>query len=396
MQETKKTVAVLFGGKSPEHEVSIITGVQVLNNIDKNIYNPVPIYIAKDGRWYYNESFLKIETFKDLESLPMTSEEVYLPANPNNKYLLGTKSNLIGKRLKIKVDVLFPCFHGGLGENGAFQGLFEIVEKPYVGSEVLGSALGMDKVICKDVFKANGIPTASYIYFYKEAITNDLEKVVHELERLFRYPMFVKPAVGGSSVGITKAKDRDTLIQGLELAAMFDSKVIIEEGIEGAKEINISVLGNSTEQVIVSACEEVFHKGDFLNYDDKYKGGDGKSQGMASTKRQIPADIGKEALELVQVTAKKAFSCLNCFGLIRVDFLVKDNPLEVNIIEVNTIPGSLAFYLWDASQIKFPTMLTKLIELAEKRFQEKISKTSTFSTNILQDFKAGLKNPKLG
>ena len=176
---------------------------------------------------------------------------------------------------------------------------------------------------------------------------------------------------------------------------MFDSKVIIEKGIEGVREMNVSVVGNSTGQVEISACEEVFHEGQFLSYDDKYKGGDGKSQGMVSTKRQIPADIKSETLELIQSTAKKAFSSLNCFGLVRVDFLVMENPAEVNIIEVNTIPGSLAFYLWEAKGIKFSDILTRLIELAEKRSEDKTSRTSTFETNILKDFKTGIKNSKL-
>lgn len=394
MDSQKKNVAILFGGKSPEHEISIITGIQVLNNIDKNKFNVVPVYIAKDGKWYYSGIFSKAELFKDLESIPFTSQEVYLPPDPNNRYLLGTKS-FLRKQFKIKIDVFFPCFHGSLGENGAFQGLLEICEIPYVGSEILGSALGMDKVVCKDIFIANKVPTVSYVHFYRDNINHEIEKIVRELETRFKYPMFVKPSVGGSSVGVTKAKNNSELKHGLELAALFDSKIIVEEGIENAKEINISVMGNANGELVVSVCEEVFHDGEFLTYDDKYKSSNGKSQGMASTKRKIPAELNRETAELIQEIAKKVFSSLNCAGLIRIDFLVKEDPLEINVIEVNTIPGSMAFYLWKASGMSFSNVITKLIELAERRFDMKSKNTYTFSSNILKNLKPGIKNPKL-
>ncbi|MBU1970482.1 D-alanine--D-alanine ligase [Patescibacteria group bacterium] len=387
-------VAVLFGGKSPEHEVSIITGVQVINSIDTNKYKAVPVYIAKNGKWYYSNRFADMEVFKNLEAIPYISQEVYLPADPNNSYLWGVARSFFGGQFKIKVDVFFPCFHGGTGENGAFQGLFDICEKPYVGSDVLGSALGMDKIICKDLLVKHGIPTAPYAYYSKETIENGLNQTISELEPKFNYPVFVKPANSGSSIGVTKAHNTTELKSGLEVAATFSSKVLVEESIEPAKEMNISVMGNNGKDLQISECEEVYHTSKFLSYDDKYKSGDGKSQGMASAKRQILKKLEPEVLKLIQETAKKVYICLGCAGLARVDFLIKENPLQAYVIEINTLPGSLAFYLWDAKGVSFRNLTTKLIELAQERFVSDNKNIHTFSSNILKDFKPGVKNSK--
>lgn len=396
MDSNKKSVAVLFGGKSPEHEVSVITGVQVIKSIDPNSYNVIPIYVAKDGRWYYSSRFCNIEVFKNLEAIPFISQEVYLPADPNNSYVWGTARSFFGYQFKVKVDIFFPCFHGGSGENGAFQGLFEICEKPYVGSEVLGSALGMDKVVCKDVFMAHDIPTAPFAHYRREVIESKMEWVMGDLESKLKYPVFVKPANSGSSIGVTKVHDSSELKAGLELAAAFGSKVLVEESIEGAREINISVMGNDSEGLSLSACEEVFHAGQFLSYDDKYKGEDGKSRGMASAKREILTNLDQKTLNIIQETAKKVFNCLNCSGLVRVDFLVRENPLQIYVLEVNTLPGSMAFYLWKASGLSFCALTTKLISLAEKEFEAKHKNVYIPGSSILKDFKPGTKNPKLG
>lgn len=396
MNSTIKNIGIMFGGKSPEHEVSVITGLQVLNQIDKEKYNPIPIYVAKDGKWYYSEDLFDPNVYKTMERIPFLSTEVFLHPKPQDKQIMAVKSGLFGGRLKIKLDAVFPCFHGSYGENGAFQGLFEMAEIPYVGSEILGSALGIDKIIGKVVYEAKNIPTAPYLDFHKKEINNNLEDVVKQLEEKINYPMFIKPAIGGSSIGISKASNQEQLKNGLEVAAMFDSCVIVEEGIENAKEINVSVMGNPPEELLVSECEEVFHEGEFLTYEDKYKGKEGKSQGMASTKRKIPADLTAEEKELVQKRAKEVFKALNCYGLARIDFLVTKDPLEAYVIEINTIPGSMSFYLWEASNTTFSEMVTHLIKLAEKRFEEKSQNTYTFDSNILEDFEGSLKSPKIG
>lgn len=392
--DKKKNIAVMFGGKSPEHEVSIITGLQVIKNIDTNKFNVLPIYVSKSGKWYYSEYFSEPEPFRNLESIPYISHEVTTNLDPESKSITAVRRVLFGGRLKLDVDIFFPCFHGGAGENGSFQGLYEILEVPYVGTEVLGSAAGMDKVICKNVLLANNILNAPFLYFHRNSLTKNLDVVLGELEKKFKYPMFVKPAIGGSSVGVSKVNTRNELKNGLELAAVFDSKVIVEEGIENAREINISVMGNVGEELKVSNAEEVFHRGSFLTYDDKYKGETGKSKGMASASRDIPAHLSPEQINLIKETSKNVFNALNCCGLIRVDFLIKESPLQIFVIEINTIPGSLGFYLWESDGISFTNVITELIALAEKRFESKKATTNTFSSNILKDFKPGIKTPK--
>ena len=392
----KKNIAIFFGGKSPEHEVSIITGLQVLNNIDTEKYNPIPVYVAKNGKWYYNPKFTDPDVFKDMQKIPFRSTEVTLSPEPTRKTLTEVNNPLLRKKLNVKIDCVFPCFHGSFGENGAFQGLFEITEIPYVGSGILGSALGMDKVVGKDIYKAHNISTAPYEVFHKSQLEEDMDAVLSQLERSLNYPMFVKPAVGGSSIGVTKAKDRVQLKNALEIAATFDSKIIVEQSIENAKEINISVIGNYGGELKVSECEQVFNSGEFLTYDDKYAGKEGRSKGMASTERKIPAEISKKAKSLIQKTAKEVFQALNCCGLVRVDFLLKEDPLEAFVIEINTIPGSMSFYLWGPTGLSFKDMITKLINLSEERFAQNSKNTSTFESNILEDFKPGLKSPKLG
>jgi len=396
MSLDRKNIAVFFGGKSPEHEVSIITGIQVLNNIDTEKYDPIPVYVAKNGKWYYSPKFTNPDVFKDTQEIPFVSTEVTLAPEPTHKTLIEVKNPLLRKRLSIRLDCIFPCFHGSFGENGAFQGLFEIAEIPYVGSGILGSALGIDKVIGKDIYKAHNIPTAPYEVFHKNQLEKDMGRALNQLERAFNYPMFVKPAVGGSSIGITKAKNKMQLENALEVAATFDSKIIVEQAIENAKEINVSVIGNYGGELKVSECEQVFNSGEFLTYDDKYKGKEGPSKGMASTKRKTPAEISPEAKDLIQKTSKEVFRSLNCCGLARIDFLLKENPLEAFVIEINTIPGSMSFYLWTATDLPFKEVITVLINLSEEKFAQKSKNTHTFETNILKDFKPGLKSPKLG
>jgi D-alanine-D-alanine ligase len=393
----KKNIGIIFGGSSTEHEVSIITGLQVLHTIDNEKYNAIPIYVSKDGAWYTGDKLREIETFKTLETIPQNAHNVQLIYSPD--VALVSKRPWILGPLKIKkyaIDVFFPCFHGGFGENGAFQGLFDISGVPYVGSGVLGSALGMDKVLAKKVYDSSGVHGADYQVYSRQAINENSSEIAGFVEEKFNYPVFVKPAVGGSSVGVSKAKNTNELLNALELAAVFDSRVLVEQGIENAKEINISVVGNSGSELMTSACEEVFHAGDFLTYDDKYKGGSGKSQGMASTKRKVPADLTDAEKTSIEQIAKKVFESLTCFGLARIDFLVKKDTHEVFVIEINTIPGSYSFYLWEAVGLKFKDLISKLIDLAESRFCETQKDTTVFETNILKDFKPGAKNSKLG
>ena len=387
----KKTIAVLFGGKSPEHEVSVITGLQVLENLDQTKFTGVPVYVAKDGRWFTSDFARSIENYKKLEDVISNSKEVILARLDSKVCLKSASKKIFSGGKNIQVDVIFPAFHSGLGENGGIQGLIENFDLPYVGSGILGSALGMDKVVMKQIFEYTNLPIAKYLWFWRTDLANKHVEIIQKIEHELKYPIFVKPSSAGSSIGIHKVENYQELANALEVAAVFDNKIIIEEGFENAREINISVIGNAGEKLETSVCEEVFAKGQFLDYQDKYIGGSKKSAGMASTKRKIPAEIPKEVAEKIADMAKLAFEALNCAGLVRIDFLYREKDKHIIILEVNTIPGSLAYYLWESSGLKFPEMISKLIDLAEKRFTDQQKNTTTFSSNILENFKTGLK-----
>lgn len=393
-----KNLLVFFGGISPEHEVSVITGLQVLNNADSQKYNVIPVYVAKSGKWYTGRSLFKAESFVNLSEIPYLNNELYIKTDEPKTAYIKTQSvlkSVLKKDTQIDVDVVFPCFHGGTGENGAFQGLFEIINVPYVGSSVLGSAVGMDKVVMKQVLQQNNINVAPYKYYYKKDWLNDPEKIIEDIENELEYPLFVKPANSGSSVGISKVTSHEKLNDALELAFVFDRKVIVETGIENFKEINISVIGISGDETIVSVCEEVFASKEFLNYEEKYVSKEGSSKGMASTKRQIPANLSKSSSERIKKIAQRAFHALNAGGLARIDFLVNEKTGDYYLIEINTIPGSMSFYLWKETKLPFGQMIDKLVEVAENTYTMNQEKTTSFPSNILKNYKASMKSPKV-
>lgn len=396
---TKKRVAVIFGGKSPEHEVSVITGLQVLEHMDSEKYEAFPLYISKNGQWFTGDALAKVETYRNLLSLENKAKKSVILPDPTQKGLTSNASSLgLFKKADMKnVDVIFTCFHGGLGESGGFQGLFEIAEIPYVGSGLVGSITGMDKVIMKQLFSQNNVPLTNYVWFFRNDWEEDEKKTVEIIEEKLHYPLYVKPANGGSSIGVSKVKNTQELKNAIEVASLFDRKIIVEEGFEQAREINISVMGNSGSNLETSVCEEVFSTGEMLSYDDKYKGNakkTGDSRGMASTKRKIPADLGEELEKKIQEAAKRAYSALDCFGLARIDFRVNEQG-EFVVLEVNTIPGSMSYYLWEASGLPFTDMITKLITLAEERFVESKKNTTTFATNILDQFDTSVSGSKM-
>ncbi len=388
----KKRVAVIFGGKSPEHEVSIITGIQVIENIDKNAFDVFPVYISKDGRWFSGSEFSQIETYSKLLQFSKNDQRTISLDNEEKALLPVEKTGLFKKQTSEEIDVIFPTFHGGLGENGGASGLFEMMDVPYVGPGITGGVLGMDKIVMKQVLEHEDIPIAKWQWFYRNAFLTNKESVIKNLESKLSYPLFVKPASGGSSIGTSKVIDRKELINAIEVAAVFDAKIVVEEAIENAKEINVSVLGNSGSELQVSVCEEVFSTSSLLSYEDKYLGSESKtgtkSQGMASTKRQIPADIPQDITEKIQNIAKQVFEVLNASGVSRIDFLYLEKTKEIFVIEINTIPGSLSYYLWEPSGLSFQELLTKLIELAYARRDEANKNTTTFSSNILANFNA--------
>lgn len=382
---SKLKVAVIFGGNSPEHEVSIITAVQAMANMPKE-YEIIPIYVSKTGELFSGDKLKSIETYQNMPLLEQIAERVALPSSPATITLTPTTQSFFKKTGK-PFDVIFPCFHGGVGEGGWIQGLAEFYGIPLVGTGLTGAAIGMDKVAMKAAFDGANIKQAPYIWFYRNDWYAKEATFVKEIETHLKYPIFVKPSRGGSSIGTTCAKTKVELIRAIDLAAAMDTRIVVEEGITGAREINISIMGNAGHDLECSVCEEVFHEGsEFLDFKDKYLAS-GKSEGMASTQRVIPAKIDTALSAKIQEIGKLIFNLLDCSGLVRLDFLVKGK--DVYCIEINTIPGSLSFYLWDKAGYPYPKLLNHLIELALKK-QEEIKKNVTdFASPILTNIASG-------
>ncbi len=369
----KLKVGVLFGGKSAEHEVSLVSAQSVIENLNKNKYEVIPIGITREGKW--------ISAGKPLE---------YLKKGRKNKIrknaLPGVRKNNVGARRGApaselattarvknypKIDVIFPVLHGTYGEDGTVQGFLELADIPYVGAGVLGSALGMDKVIQKKLFKAHNLPVVPCLAFARKQILERLDpEVVKKIERELGYPCFTKPANLGSSVGIFKAHTRRELQYMIKKSARFDRKIIVEKAVPNAREIEVAVLGNGDPGV--SVCGEIISSNEFYDYDAKYV--DGKSKAI------IPAKISKRVSNKIREIAKKAFLALDCAGMSRVDFLVDGKTNKIYLSELNTIPGftSISMYpkLWQASGLSYPRLLDQLIRLAMARHCDK-QKTET-------------------
>jgi D-alanine-D-alanine ligase len=341
-------VGVIFGGRSVEHEVSIITAYQVIEALDKSKFTAIPIYIRRDGRWFYLHCSNLSDFKKDYPKLQKKREKA-----------------LFIKELA-ELNVALPLIHGTYGEDGTLQGLLELADIPYVGSGVMSSGLGMDKVIMKACFRGIGLPVVDHCFVRKAEWKEKGEEVLKKIEKQIPYPLFVKPANLGSSIGINRAETREDLIFALDVASAYDLKMIIEKAVSPAIEINCAVLGE--KELIASVCEQPVSWKNFLDYEDKYCSG-GKTNGMKGLARKIPAEISAELANRIQKMAIAAFSGLDCRGVARIDFLIKQDEIYIN--EINTIPGSLSFYLWEPLGITFTELLNRLIALAKEVHEEK-------------------------
>lgn len=395
----KIKLGVIFGGVSVEHEISIISAVQAMNAVDKEKYDIVPIYIAKDRTWYTGKMLMDIDVYKDFEDLKKFATKVTMYKKDNSFYL---QSMGLFKRIVEEVDVVFPIVHGANVEDGTIAGYLETIGVPYVGSRVLGAALGQDKVVMKQVFAACDLPIVPYTWFFDNEYLNDADKITKEIKKL-GYPVIVKPATLGSSVGITVVKDEEALDDAIIDAITYDTKIVVEKMVDNLVEVNCSVLGDYEYQQ-TSVLEEVMSSDEFLTYKEKYLGGGkktGASKGMASTSRVVPARISDKLTEEVKEIAKGAFKALNLSGICRIDFLIDKKENKVYINEPNTIPGSLAFYLWEPSGKKYSVLLDEAITLAIKDYKNRSKKTNSFDTNVLSNFSGakgvkGLKGMKGG
>jgi len=355
----KIRVGVIFGGRSGEHEVSLVSATSVINALDKDKYDVVPIGITQDGRWLSSSQGLTLLKEKTgIEEAP----ECFLVPEPNRQALVGAGD---GKMQSAPIDVMFPVVHGTYGEDGTLQGLLELANIPYVGAGVLASAVGMDKIVQKQIFQQQKLPVARYLWFHSSTCREHPARVAAMVAKTLKYPVFVKPANTGSSVGISKAHNRKELLAALLLAIEYDRKVIIEQGINNIREIECSVLGN--DEPIASVPGEIVPSNEFYDYNAKYV--DGKSRAI------IPAELPGRVAEEVRRIALRAYRALDIAGMARVDFLVTRKTTRIYLNEVNTIPGftSISMYpkLWEASGIGYTELLDRLIELALERHRVK-------------------------
>ncbi len=349
---SKLNVALIFGGKSGEHEVSLMSASSVYKYIDKDKYNVMTIGITKEGRWLYCEG--NEENIKNGEWVNLANKNVEINLVPCGNKEVG----IIFEDGKVdKIDVLFPVLHGPYGEDGTIQGLFEISQIPYVGCGVLASSVGMDKLICKKVFTEIGLPQVNYTDTNKWQFSNDSEGELNKIESKLNYPIFVKPANLGSSVGISKATNRKELLEGINEALRYDSRIVLEQGID-AREIEVAVLGNN--EVKASIAGEIKPAKDFYDYNDKYLDG-------AST-YDIPAQISEEDMNYIREKAIQAFKGIDGKGLSRVDFFKDKNSGEIFINEINTLPGftNISMYpkMWEATGLEYTKLIDELIKLA--------------------------------
>jgi D-alanine-D-alanine ligase len=380
----KQRVGVIYGSRTVEHEVSIITAMQVMDALDRDRYDVVPLYLTKDGDWLTGDALRKLETYQaDADARRGLTRAALSPA-PSGGSLLGSERGRLlpfGAASRLAIDVAFPCMHGTFGEDGTLQGLLELADVPYVGSGVLASALGMDKIAMKAIFRANGLPVVDCAVVRRGEWVASKPAVVERLSRDVGFPAFVKPANLGSSVGISRATDAATLADALDVATSYDRRVLVERSLEGALDVNCSVLGQD-DDLKVSVCEQPVAWENFLSYEDKYIRG-GKSQGMKGLSRRIPAPITAALTAQVQDLARRAFQAVDAAGVARIDFLLTPSE-QVYVNEINTIPGSLAFYLWEASDLPFPRLLDQLIDIALARHAAKKQLTYTFDSALLR------------
>lgn len=356
---TKRTIAVLFGGRSGEHEVSLMSARSVLSVLDGARYDVIEIGITHEGAWLTGQQGLAaFEQGKTEALLPASLNPD--PSRPGLYVLRGDKQEKLAD-----VDVYFPVLHGTYGEDGTLQGLFEMADVAYVGANVLGSSVGMDKGIFKDVMRANGVPVVQAVVVLRSEIEKDVQSMVQRAETVGAYPLFVKPANMGSSVGVSKCRSRSDLAESLMEAAQYDRRVLIERGVPNPREIEIAVLGNDHPEASVPG--EIIPGADFYSYDAKYI--------LDNSRPVIPAALSEIQVEQIQEIALRAFKAVDCCGMARVDFLLDPQSGEIFLNEINTIPGftRISMYpkLWEASGLPYAALVDRLVELAMDRKAER-------------------------
>lgn len=383
----KLKVGLFFGGRSTEHEVSVITAMQAFENLDKNKYEVVAVYVSKSGDFYTNPKFLDIKNYQDVDLLVLSSSPVSFVKG-------GIKQNGFFSKT-IPLDLALLAFHGSFGEDGCIQGLLENYQIPYSGFNVLGSSVAMDKVISKYVFQSLGLNVGKFVWVSRADWLTHQKKILKQIKEELKFPVFVKPSDIGSTIGVNKASDAMELSFQIEVAAVYSDKILIEEAFEGCIEVNCAALGY--KQVLASVCEMPIRSGESLSYEDKYLKGskevkDSKGGGMASLSREIPAPISSSLAKEIQDATVKIFKVLEGCGVARVDYFVDPENEKFWVNEINSIPGSFSFYLFDKLPlgIKYSNLLDKVIGSALERFEDQKKTQYTFDSPLLSQMaKAG-------
>ena len=389
----KLNIAVFFGGESVEHEVSIISAHQAIEALDKNKYNVIPVYVSKERKLYVSDLLKDISNYKDLKHLISQCTQVSITSEDNRVVIRPVKPSLFGPKELGTIDVAIPVMHGTNGEDGTIQGFFEMLKVPYAGCDLYGAAIGQDKVLQKNVLNDNNLPITHWLWVYGSEMDTHQSEILDKVHRLI-YPVIIKPARTGSSVGISIAHNDEEYLACFDEARQYDEKIITEKVVKPMREINCSVVGDSYS-CVASVLEEVssVSQDELLSFSDKYLGGSKSaksegSKGMASTARIVPAPLTDEQTRLIQQLAKETFRVLGTSGVCRIDFLMDADTKKVYVNEINTIPGSLAFYLWKAAGVSFSELMDKLVELALDRERRRSKMTFSYETNILSNFSA--------
>lgn len=378
----KTKVAVLFGGRSVEHEVSVISGLQAFAALNREKYDAIPVYITKNNEFYTGEGIGEIASYENIDACLRAATRVLpVPANGSVE-LLRYPLKKFGNNVVAAFDVALPVVHGTNVEDGTLMGMLEMLGVPYTACDVTSSAVGMDKYLMKAALRQAGVPVLDAVTYTGKQYALDSAAVTADVESKLAYPVIVKPVNLGSSVGISKVKNHDELLAALDTAFGFAPRVLVEHAVPHLREINCAVLGDADE-AIASVCEEPVSSGDILDFSEKYLSDGTKSSGMTSLKRRCPAELPDGMTEEVQRLAVKTFQALGCSGVSRIDFLNDAESGELWVNEINTIPGSLAFYLWEAAGIPFDQLLDRMIELAFKRQRERSALTFSYDTNLL-------------
>ena len=395
---SKIRAGVFFGGPSVEHEVSVITAMQAIQAMDPQRYEVIPVYTTKNGELYTGAHLAQLESYRNIPEALKQAQKVVLQKEGKDVVLMLAKQKRFGSSIVTALDVALPIYHGTGGEDGVMQAHFERLGLPYTGPDVTSSAIGMDKWASKAMFKLHGVPCVEGVKVTQSQYFTDPEAAAQTIEKAVGYPAIIKPYNLGSSVGIHKCRDRASLLEGLEDAFLYSQAVLAERAVQNLREINCAVLGDA-EEARASVCEEPLNATDILTYADKYQSGGksgktgaktgGDSKGMQSLARVVPADLSPEMTEKVQQLAMDAFRAIGACGCSRIDFLLDNQTGELFANEINTIPGSLAFYLWEKSGLTFTQLMDEMIRLALKRQRQQSLLHRSFETNLLQHAQIG-------